>query len=312
MKFMKQLRFAVISLFMIIATVFIINGASDHRIGGASEPSPDPGAPSQDAAYDLSNPVLNTGPEWSSNSEEPISSNQAPKGNLNSALIIFTFDDGNESDYVLAYPILKKYGIKGTSYIAPYYPDHHVKHKLSWNQIKEMDADGWDFEDHTYSHINMAESTAEQIRQSMEQVNEAFTANGLKIPVALAYPYGKLGQDTINIVKEYRAQARLAYYADDFVDLSKVDIYQIPCVSADMRTEKRLKEKKRLVDKACSENGVIVFRVHCLYRNEVDDMGKEVVQTSSKLFEKLVSYCAEKGCAFTTMNNLLQYTDFGG
>lgn len=312
MKFIKLLQFAIISLFMVITTVFIINGVSDHRMNGAPEPSPDNNAFSQDVADDPSNPVLNTGYDLSSNREESISSDQVPKEKLNSALIIFTFDDGNESDYALAYPILKTYGIKGTSYIAPYFPDHHVKFKLSWNQIKEMSEDGWDFQDHTYSHINMAKSTAEQIRQSMEQVNEAFTANGLKTPVALAYPYGKLGQDTINIVQNYREQARLAYYSDDFVDLSSVDIYQIPCVSADMRTEKRLKEKERLVDKACSENGVIVFRVHCLYRDKVDDMGEEVVQTSSKLFEKLVSYCVEKGCAFTTINNLPQYIDFGG
>ncbi|MEN6471460.1 MAG: polysaccharide deacetylase family protein [Clostridiaceae bacterium] len=300
---MKLLRFAIVSLFMVIVTIFIINEVSDHRMDEAPEPFPNNGVSSQDAAKDPSNPVLNADRELSSNSEGVISNSQAPTENLNSALIIFTFDDGNESDYVLAYSILKKYGIKGTSYISPYYSDHQVKHKLSWNQIKEMAADGWDFEDHTYSHINMAKSAPEQIRQSMEQVNKAFTANGLKIPVALAYPYGKFVRETIDIVKEYRAQARLAYYADDFVDLSNVDLYRIPCVSADMRTEERLKEKERLVDKACSENGIIVFRVHCLYRNEVDDMGKEVVQTSSKLFEKLVSHCVKKGCAFTTMNN---------
>ncbi len=301
---MKLIRFTVITIFIVFAAVFITSGVLDYQLDGTTELPPDTNASSKDAAIDPGNPAPSADREPSSNSERSISSNQFTLENPESALIIFTFDDGNESDYVLAYPILKKYGIRGTSYISPYYPDHHVKHKLSWNQIKEMDAYGWDFEDHTYSHINMAESTPAHIRQSMEQVNEAFKANGLKIPVALAYPYGKFNQEAIDIVKEYRAQARLAYYSDDFVDVNNVDIYKIPCVSADMRTEKRLKEKKRLVDKACSEKGVIVFRVHCLYRNTVDDMGKEVVQTSSKLFEQLVSYCIEKGCTFTTINNL--------
>jgi peptidoglycan/xylan/chitin deacetylase (PgdA/CDA1 family) len=300
---MKRIRLAIITVFIVLAAALTTNGVLDKRLDGTPELPPDNNASSQDAAEDPGNPVLSTDREPSLNSERSISNNQLPTENLESALIIFTFDDGNESDYALAFPILKKYGIKGTSYIAPYYPDHRVKNKLSWSQIKEMDAYGWDFEDHTYSHMDMAESTPAQIRQSMEQVNEAFTANGLKIPVALAYPYGRFNKDAIDVVKEYRAQARLAFYSDDFVDVSNVDSYQIPCVSADMRTEKRLKEKERLVDKACSENSVIVFRVHCLYRNNVDDMGKEVVQTSSKLFEKLVSYCVKKGCVFTTMNN---------
>lgn len=298
MKYTKLIRFVMIFLFII--AVFNLNGISDDRIDRASEPSPDNYGQVQDEDSVLSNPVLNA----ERKSEGAIGNDQISTESLNSALIVFTFDDGNESDYVLAFPIFKKYGIKGTSYINPYCPDHHVKHKLSWKQIKEMYAYGWDFEDHTYSHINMAKSTTEQMRESMEQVNKTFTANGLKTPVALAYPYGKFDQNAIRIAKEYRAQARLAYYSEDFVDISKVDRYQIPCVSADMRTENRLKEKERLIDKACSENGVIVFRVHCLYKNEVGDMGKEAVQTSSKLFEKLVDYCVKKGCIFTTMNNL--------
>lgn len=302
MKIMKPLQFVKVAILLLVVAAFIINVGSDYQMQGASEPTPNNN--SQDTVYDPSNPVLNAQRELSPYSEASIANSQVPTEKRDSALIIFTFDDGNESDYVLAYPILKKHGIKGTSYISPYFPDHQAKRKLSWNQIKEMAAYGWDFEDHTYSHINMAKSTPEQIRKSMEQVNKAFVANGLKAPVALAYPYGKFSQDAINVVKEYRAQARLAYYSDDFVDLSSVDRYQIPCVSADMRTEKRLKEKERLVDKACSENGIIVFRVHCLYKNEVDDMGKEVVQTSSKLFEQLVSYCVEKGCTFTTMSKL--------
>ena len=225
--------------------------------------------------------------------------------NFDNALIVFTFDDGNKSDYVFAYSILRKFGIKGTSYINPYNPDHNVKNKLSWEQIKEMYAYGWDFEDHTYSHIDLTKSTSKQITQSIEKVDRAFTENGLKIPVAFAYPYGKFDRAAIDIIKQYRKQARLAFYSDSFVELNHMDPYQIPCVSADMQTEKRLMEKEKLIDKACEENAVIVFRVHCMYRNALDDMGKEVVQTSSKLFEKLVKYCVEKGCEFTTMDGLI-------
>ena len=175
-----------------------------------------------------------------------------------------------------------------------------------------MYASGWDFGDHTYAHINLRRAKPDQIRLSMEMVNEAFKHNGLAIPKVLAYPYGSFDQDAVDVVKQYREQARLAFYQDDFVDLKNTDPYKIPSVSADMRSKKRLEGKEKLVDKACEENGVIVFRVHCMYAEKVNDMGKEVVQTSSKLFEQLVEYCVKKGCAFTTMDGLLKMSEENG
>lgn len=284
---------------VLLILLFAAYGTPDAKGNGAAEQlqetnSPAPNNPSE--TYDEADQAINVG-------NAVITENAAVKSD--GALIVFTFDDGNVSDYSLAFPILTEYGITGTSYINPYDPDHETVNKLSWSQIREMYAQGWDFEDHTYSHINLTKSTPEQIKQSMEQVNAAFLENGLKPPVAFAYPYGKFDQDAVAIVRQYRSQARLAYYRDDFVDLKSADFYQIPCVSADMQTEKRLKEKENLVDKACSKNGVIVFRVHCLYRNALDDMGVEVVQTSSALFEELVRYCVNKGCSFTTMDKLV-------
>ena len=139
---------------------------------------------------------------------------------------------------MLAYPVLRKYGIAGTSYINPYDADHHVKHKLSWDEIREMAASGWDFGDHTYSHMNLIKSGPDKIRKSMEAVDEAFIKNGLTAPDALAYPYGYFDEEAVGIVKQYRRQARLAYYEDKFVDLQNGDPYAIPSVSADMQTEK--------------------------------------------------------------------------
>lgn len=46
-----------------------------------------------------------------------------PNRKLDCAYIAFTFDDGCLSDYELAYPILKQYDIRGTSYIIPKYQD---------------------------------------------------------------------------------------------------------------------------------------------------------------------------------------------
>ncbi len=226
-----------------------------------------------------------------------------------SAMIAFTFDDGCFSDYELAYPILKEYGIRGTSYIAPGYQDEGKPFVMEWDQIREMAAYGWVLGCHTYAHSDLTTMTQGEIAQSMEMVDEAFLREGLCVPAVHAYPYGRYDENVIGAIIPYRAQARKAFYETNFVDLDAVDPYEIDCISADMRTEERLREKEALVDKACEEDAAIVFRCHCLYRNEVDDMGEWVVQTDSALFKKLVAYCAEKGCRFVTMAKLIGMYD---
>jgi peptidoglycan/xylan/chitin deacetylase (PgdA/CDA1 family) len=221
------------------------------------------------------------------------------------AVIAFTFDDGYASDYELAYPILKKYGIRGTSYIIPLYQDTNRAHALTWDEIREMSSYGWVFGCHTYAHTNVADMTPDEIVQSMKAVNAAFEKQGLPVPVIHAFPYGKYDEQAIDAMKPFRLQMREAFYETKFIDLSNVDPYEIDSCSADMRTEKRLLEHEAVVDKACSTGGVIVFRCHCLYREKPGDMGDWPVQTDSRLFGKLVEYCVKKGCRFVTMTELI-------
>jgi peptidoglycan/xylan/chitin deacetylase (PgdA/CDA1 family) len=222
------------------------------------------------------------------------------------AVIAFTFDDGYISDYDLAYPILKKYGIRGTSYIIGKFPDNNTPDTLSWAQIKEMAAWGWCFGCHTYNHVDMTTLSDDAIRQSLEAENQAFTNQGMPVPQIIAYPSGKYDQRVIDIVKQYRLQGRKAFYESKFVDLNNVDPYQIDSISADMQEDPRLKSREALVDKACEQGAVIVFRTHCMYREQKNDEGKWDVQTDSRLFAQLVKYCVDKNCEFVTMEQLMQ------
>ncbi len=222
------------------------------------------------------------------------------------ATVIFTFDDGYASDYELAYPILKAYGIRGTSYIIPEYQDTNRPHALTWDEVKEMRQYGWDFGCHTYSHSNLTNMTADEIKASMEKVNAAFISQGLPAPAIHAFPYGKYDAAAIEAMKPYRIQMRKAFYEKKFVDLGTTSPYEIDSCSADMRKRPRLLEHEQLVDKAVNEKAIIVFRCHCLYREAVDDMGAWPVQTDSRLFAELVKYCVGKGCRFMTMSELAQ------
>ena len=60
----------------------------------------------------------------------------------NPNLMAFTFDDGYDNNYTLAYPILKEYGIKATISVIAKYTDENRTGYLNWEQVKEMSDSG--------------------------------------------------------------------------------------------------------------------------------------------------------------------------
>ena len=68
--------------------------------------------------------------------------------------VLLTFDDGYESFYKLAFPILQKYGYTAVNFVIVSDVDHPNKHqvpKLTWEQMREMKRAGMNFYNHTYN-----------------------------------------------------------------------------------------------------------------------------------------------------------------
>jgi|GEM_PF-616560 len=103
--------------------------------------------------------------------------------------IALTFDDGYEDMYTTAYPLLKKYGMKGTMYIIVNALD--TPGYLTREQVKEMAESGAvEISSHTMNHANMQKSnftnaSYEMIasRQELEKIIGRPVTN-------FAYPYG--------------------------------------------------------------------------------------------------------------------------
>lgn len=75
-------------------------------------------------------------------------------GSVPDNAVLLTFDDGYESFYKLAFPILKKYGYTAVNFVIVSTIDHPDKHsvpKLTWEQMREMKQEGMGFYSHTYN-----------------------------------------------------------------------------------------------------------------------------------------------------------------
>jgi peptidoglycan/xylan/chitin deacetylase (PgdA/CDA1 family) len=125
--------------------------------------------------------------------------------------VVITFDDGYESVYRHAYPVLRKYGVPATLFV---YTDFiGAGDALSWPQLQELAASGLvDVQAHSKTHRNLIERQAgegdERYLQGLEQ--ETRGPRELlekRLPVQVhhyAFPYGDANEAVLDMLTRQR------------------------------------------------------------------------------------------------------------
>ena len=154
---------------------------------------------------------------------------------------VITFDDGDESVYTIAYPIMKQYGIVGTVYVIteligePGY--------LTLPELTELHNAGWTVAGHTVDHSDLQGLSQTQIANKIQLAIDWLNANGFSDGAYhLAYPYGLYDNNVLLVCTQLGLKtARTTNFgtisSDGVVDyLGKVDYFQLPTKSFDRTT----------------------------------------------------------------------------
>jgi peptidoglycan/xylan/chitin deacetylase (PgdA/CDA1 family) len=111
--------------------------------------------------------------------------------------IILTFDDGSETTYATALPIMQRYGFTGVSYIVRNYVG--ITHYMTAEQIRQLYAAGWEIGSHGLSHTDLTlrpDRQEDEIVQSRRQLESL-----LGVPVlSFAYPFGAYDESSLGYV----------------------------------------------------------------------------------------------------------------
>ncbi|MEX0975167.1 MAG: polysaccharide deacetylase family protein, partial [Bacillota bacterium] len=120
----------------------------------------------------------------------------AGRGTLPSRPVLITFDDGYESVYTLAYPVLRDLGLRATAFVVG--TTLRTPNHMTFEQLREMSASGVvEIASHTYAgHGGTADApdirswTEDQVIADLSTLTAVLRAEKVPMAPAFAYPFG--------------------------------------------------------------------------------------------------------------------------
>jgi peptidoglycan/xylan/chitin deacetylase (PgdA/CDA1 family) len=108
--------------------------------------------------------------------------------------IILTFDDGSETVYMTALPIMQKYNFTGTAYIVYNYVG--IRNFMDADQIRGLHASGWEIGSHSLSHTDLTERSDRQMDEIVESRRKLRALLGVPI-LSFSYPFGAYDESSV-------------------------------------------------------------------------------------------------------------------
>ncbi|MBP0726657.1 polysaccharide deacetylase family protein [Bacillus sp. RG28] len=222
---------------------------------------------------------------------------QDMKKKQNKANIIFTMDDGWDTQYTKAFPILKEKGMKGSIAVIP--TKVGTSGYMSLSQLNTLYSSGWDLMNHTYSHHHLAHLSKQKQKKELSQGRTWLNNHCYKRASDIAvYPYGSYNQDTLNILQE--EHYRSARTVIDGIQSNNLKKYEVPTIN--LLPSTNVEWVKEQIDMAIQTKQTIVFTNH-RFDKEAD---AAQMNFDPAKFKEIVNYVDSK----KDQLNILTYSEW--
>lgn len=126
--------------------------------------------------------------------------------------VSFTFDDGMKEHYTIVAPELEKRGFRGTFWLCCAWihddPQTDTTH-ITWDEAREMDANGHEMSNHSWSHPNLTTLSDEEALEEILRNDDAIEKQIGTRPVTFCFPYNAYNEERVAMAMEGRVGARL-------------------------------------------------------------------------------------------------------
>lgn len=111
--------------------------------------------------------------------------------------VILSFDDGWRNQFVYAFPLLQKYGAKGTFFIFTNPIEYEKDHWMSWDEVRTLDRAGMEIGGHTKTHPILRDIMSDAALDIEIGGGKKLIEERIGHPItAFAYPFGLFNSET--------------------------------------------------------------------------------------------------------------------
>lgn len=173
-------------------------------------------------------------------------------------VVSFAFDDGYESTYTEAFPVLERYGYTGTVYVVT--SAVSTTGYMNLDQLHELSDAGWEIGSHTVSHpdLTLLDPCDVELELAVSKAwleGAGFTVN------TFASPFGEYRRDTLELIKQHYTTHRTAWPDGiNSIPLAYGEDYELKCVL--VYSDTTVEEVKAWIDRAIEERGWLILAFH--------------------------------------------------
>ena len=213
---LKFVSIGIILIFLLISTALIYNKNYGLNIGLAISRSPH----HEDKSVKIVNPDKTTLSSYNETKTKEINSNLPSNTSTisNGKLVILTFGDTIKNQLTTAKPILDKYGFKASFFITCGFVDDsnrnetpkninndNGKHRMSWNDILQLQQDGQDIESKGMTHRDLNQLAPKDLEYETGGSKQCLENHGINSPNIFAAVHGNAWNNStvIDMISKY-------------------------------------------------------------------------------------------------------------
>jgi len=211
---------------------------------------------------------------------------------LKEGLITFVFDDGNTTDYTVMKPIFDKNKVPACCAVVT----NEIGENLTWEQLEEMEKDGWEIMSHSKTHPKLSQLPEEEIINELVDSRVTLIAKGFNVE-NFVYPSHLYNPTVKRIASQFYRSAR---GGSQGLNAEPLDMFALSSVI--INYESSLGVCKTLIDNAIKEKRWLIFYLHATdIKNAVND--PEI------FLDYLLDYIQIKGGKIVTTNQALDIVE---
>ena len=161
-----------------------------------------------------------------------------PQSEIEKAVAL-SFEDAYASVYEYAWPIMERYGFRGTLFVVAGYVGkengwdanfggRRFRH-LNWKELKALSEAGWEIGSHTWSHRDLTALTPDELARELGDSKRALEdALGISVDI-LSYPFGRYDERVRDAAMEAGYRMGCAFFPrrNDPFTVAQTAIYRM-------------------------------------------------------------------------------------